>query len=308
MLNFKAFILSSILMIFCSHTHATTIEVVEIKDLRFTADSFFDERKDLSFTEAKANQKFEEWTQDAIEKVNSLIGPQNQVPKIKVKLIFNALITSTRGQTRLTPISIIDSYQEPKTNSIRLGMEELKDDEVSFKLTVAHEYAHLVLEHISRTANKTPQEDEHIPYWPKSVYEGLADVLMSLAYDSNYTAGLKCWGSRDLNQFKTLKEAKAAKDTTVAKARLAFQKMKLIPDYPIYEDWLLKVDYFIKSLGSSDPYAEGTWLAGSLRQQASGSKKKTKLLDAIFEKTKTGEQITDIQLFHDQLINALLVP
>lgn len=118
---------------------ATRIEVVELREFEFRADSFFGERTDSHFKEVPAGQKYLKWSEEAVNRVNSVLPIGASVPSIKIRLIFKAQIMDLTGVKRLTPISLIESYQEPKTNSIRLGMLELAEDKESFQLTVAHE-------------------------------------------------------------------------------------------------------------------------------------------------------------------------
>lgn len=283
----------------------TKIQVTELVDLKFKADSFFGDRKDMTFTEAPAEARFSIWAKDAIDKVNHLLASDLHVPFVKIKLIFRASITSSSGDTKIVPISMIESYQEPKTSSLRLGMAELNDSEESFKLTVAHEYAHLVLENASRMAGSTPLDADRISFWPQSIYEGLADFLMSSAMNSDFTADKNCWGARDLKEFKSLEQARETQYSIVDRARRAFEKMGLIPHHPIYEDWLIKVDAYIKSIGGVDPYAEGIWLAGSLRTHATDDEKRQALVRLLTDSAKAGSPVRDIQAFHDDLTSRL---
>lgn len=277
------------------------VQVVEIKNLKFTAESFFSEKKDLEFQEIPADNKYQEWAEEAIHKVNELLPKDAIVPVVKIKLIFEALITNSNGKKKLTPISIIESYQEPKTNSMRLGMAELKDDKKSFQLTVAHEYAHLVLENASRTAGTTSKDSDGIEFWSKPIYEGVADLFMSFALDSELTAGRDNWSSRSIYEFSNLDDAKKAKDSTIQKARSAFRKMGLIPQFPIYEDWLTKVEKYISSLGGIDPYAEGRWLAGSIRKLTKTKEDKKAIVAKIVQSARSGEIERDIKTFESKL-------
>lgn len=284
---------------------STRLEVVELKDYRFKADSFFDERKDLTFQEVSANPKYMQWATEAIDRVNQLVSPDDRVPQVHLKLIFNAEVESKNGKISHIPISIIESYQEPKTNSIRLGMEELKDSKKSFQLTVAHEYAHLVFENASRRSGKTAAEDETIGFWPKSAYEGLADLVMAMAMESHFTAEPGNWAARDLFQYDSLKASLAAKDDSVSRARSAFKKMDLVPKYKIYDDWLARVGKYIKANGGTDPYAEGSWLAGSLLKDAKTEAKKKELVSDLIEYARLGKSVNDLQAFHDDLLRRL---
>lgn len=283
----------------------TQLEVVELKGYRFKSDSFFDEKKNLTFQEEPVDPKYKQWASEAIDRVNYLLSPADRVPQVRLKLIFVATVESKDGKINHIPISIIESYQEPKTNSIRLGMEELKDSKMSFQLTVAHEYAHLVFENASRKAGKTSAEDETISFWPKSAYEGLADLVMAMAMDSHYTAEPGSWAARDLYQFNTLKTSVTAKDDSVSRARSAFKKMNLVPRYKIYDDWLARVGKYIESNGGADPYAAGSWLAGSLLGQTKTETKKRGLLSVVLEYAKSGKPVDDLQIFHDELVRRL---
>ena len=281
------------------------LEVVEISDYKFSANSFLDEKKDVSFIEKPADAKYFLWAEEAIQRVDKFLPPSDRLPHLKLKLIFTASIQTKMALLQNVPISIIESYQEPKTLSIRLGMLELKDSKESFQLTVAHEYSHLVFENASRKAGTTPAANEQIEFWSKSAYEGIADLFMSLAMDSNFTAEPGSWAAHDLNEYSSLQKAKAAKDTTVVTARSAFQKMDLIPQYPLYEDWLVKIGAYIKGHGGHDPYAEGRWLAGSLKKNANTDAKKEKLAQLILDAAKAGTKVDDIQAFHNRLLKDL---
>lgn len=281
------------------------LEVVEISNYHFTADSFFDEKKEVSFDEKPADPKFFNWAEESIQRVDELLPPSDRLPHVKLKLIFSASIQTKKALLPNVPISIIESYQEPKTHSIRLGMLELKDSKESFQLTVAHEYSHLVFENASRKAGTTQATSDQIEFWSKSAYEGLADLFMSLAMNSNFTSEPGTWAAHDLYEYSSLKKAKAAKDTTVATAKVAFKKMNLIPQYPLYEDWLSKIGAYIKAHGGHDPYAEGRWLAGSLKKSANTDVKKEKLVRLILEAAKAGTKIDDLQAFHNRLVKDL---
>ena len=280
----------------------TEVNVVEIKNLKFKADSFFDDRAEMSSQEIPVSGKYLLWSEEAISQVNNLLPLEAQIPTVKIKLIFEAEIKDSKGIVRKTPISLIESYQEPQTQSIRLGMAELINDKESFQLTVAHEYAHLVFENVSRQAKTTAKDDHHIKFWPKSIYEGTADLLMGLALKSDLTASRKNWSSKNLQQFKNLKEAQTAPNDTVIQARAVFTEMKLIPTYPIYSDWLEKVERFIRASGGVDPYAEGRWLAGSLLKKFKNQEGQTKLVLELLKRARSGQVVSDIQKFHDELV------
>jgi hypothetical protein len=179
----------------------TRIEVAELKNMRFQSDSFFGEKQNLTFLETPAASKYVLWAEEAVRRVNLLLPSTAHVPYVKIKLVFEATVISSKGVERLTPISMIESYQEPKTNSIRIGMRELSNDKESFLLTIANEYSHLVVEHQSRMSGTTPQEQDYIQFWPKSLYEGIADLMMALALNSTRTAGPNNWSSKRLDEF-----------------------------------------------------------------------------------------------------------
>lgn len=281
------------------------VEVIQISNYKFEADSFFEERKNISFNETAADQIFINWSIEAIDKVNDIIPLEYQLAQVKIKLVQEAEIKSQDGKIKLTPISIIESYQEPKTNSIRLGMLEIKNDKKSFQLTVAHEYAHLIFEQASRRNKTTSAESEQITFWPKSIYESVADIIMSMALKSSVTAGTGNWSSRNLFEFKALNDAKNSKDMTVRNATKAFKNMSLIPNFPIYNDWLIKVGNFIKLTGGNDPYSEGSWLAGSLLKAADSESKRKKLIEVLLDKAKKGQSVDDIEFFNKDIVNLI---
>jgi hypothetical protein len=184
-------------------------------------------------------------------------------------------------------------------------MLEMKDDEAAFKDTVAHEYAHLIFENASRRAGSTKTEDAIIPFWPKSVYEGVADLVASLALGTSQLGSKKIWSTRNIHEFATLDEAKKSKALTLSKARKAFRFYGLIPKYPIYEDWLNRVNQFIEASGGADPYAEGLWLAGALESKSIGMVKKRSLMRILITHAKSGDQVSNTQLFYDILVKEL---
>ena len=288
-----------------SNTIVTEVKVVEITDLNFKADSFFEERINLSFHEAEVDPIFQIWAEEAIINVNELLPSDAILPQVKIKLIFQAKIESSNGKVILTPISIIDSYQEPKTKSIRLGMTELKNDKLSFQLTVAHEYAHLVFENASRVSGKTPSTAENFDFWSKSIYEGTADLVMALALNSDLTAASNNWSSRNINEFTNIADARKSKDETYQRAHSAFKKMGLIPKYEIYNEWLKKVKKYIASIGGIDPYAEGRWLAGSINKIAVTQSDKKKIVSLLVAKAQSGKPENDIEKLYVELINHL---
>ena len=293
-------------LVLLKNERETRLEVVEIRNLKFEAESFFGERKNQSFLESSASEKYTDWAEEAIKPVNGLLPPEAILEHVKIKLIFEASIVS-RGNTTRVPISMIESYQEPKSNSIRLGMHELKDDKKSFQLTLAHEYAHLVFENASRISGSTETQSEQIAFWSKPVYEGVADFVMSVSLNSDFTAHPNNWSARSLFEFDSLMSARSAKDRTVEKARSAFLAMGLIPKYPIYEDWLVRVESFILSLGGSDPYAEGRWLAGSLRIAAKNRAQQRKIISRILLNAKSGKPQNNAQVFQRELLGEMTV-
>ena len=289
-----------------SKTKKTQVQVVELSNYSFNADNFFEERKNLTFRETTAEVKFQRWGLEAIDRVNDLIPSQDRLDKIKLKLIFQADIQTSSALIAAVPVSIIDSYQEPKTLSIRLGMLELKDDETSFKITVAHEYSHLILENASRMAGTTPATAETIQFWSKPIYEGAADLMASMAFETHYTGSLQSWGTRDLFEYVSLDDAQNAKDSTVVSARAAFQKMNLIPKFQIYENWLETIEKFIQSSGGKDPYAEGSWFAGSLYKIADNHQWRAKLAKELVSRAKSGEIESDTLHFYEKLKSQLV--
>jgi hypothetical protein len=288
-----------------SNESLTSVEVVELVNYAFTADCFFADRKNLSFSEQPADPTFVQWAEEAISKVNRFLPQDARVPVVKLKLIFEADIKTHRGQVKNVPISIIESYQEPKNMSIRLGMLELKNSKLSFQQTVSHEYSHLVFENLSRKAGKTNVDAEHLEFWPKPVYEGIADLMASFALDTPFTGEPGGWATRNLNEFKTAEEAKNAKDSTVLRARAAFQKMGLIPKYQIYQGWLSTVEKFLEASGGSDPYALGTWFAGSLLKAADSPAKKERLVRLLIDSARSGRPVGDAEVFSLELIQKL---
>jgi hypothetical protein len=316
-MKFISPILASVLLFGCSSSNLKTdslsspiktpcsesIKVVELKDYSFTGSSFLDDRNDLTYTEADATEPFKAWAKDAVTKVNALIPQDARLCEVKFKLIFQASIKDPKKKISQTvPISIIESYQEPKTNSVRLGMFEITSDEASFKDIVAHEYTHLVFESLSRKVGTTAPEADGIKFWPKSVYEGLADLIASLAMDTSVLGSKDNWSSRDLNEFSSLEQAQKSKAQIVSKARASFKKAGLIPKYALYNDWLKKVDHFINASGGVDPYAEGVWLAGALRKEANTPVKVSKLVDVLTTHAKSGMPFTDTKDFYNDVI------
>jgi hypothetical protein len=283
----------------------TRLEVTELIDMRFQGDSFFSEKLNLMFFEAPASPKYVSWAEEAVNRVNLLLPSTGYVPRVKIRLIFEAKIIASNGIERRTPISMIESYQEPKTNSIRIGMHELLEDKESFQLTIAHEYAHLVVEHQSRLSGSTSGNNDHIQFWPKSLYEGIADLMMAMALDSIRTAGPNNWSSKRLDEFRSLQEAREEKDRTVAQAKIAFESMGLIPSFPIYDDWLLKVKTYVDSIGGVDPYAEGRWFAGSVLNKAKSPEIGKKIIELILNDARTGEKVKDIKKYQATLMARL---
>jgi hypothetical protein len=94
-------------------------------------------------------------------------------------------------------------------------------------------------------------------------------------------------------------------DQTVPRAKEAFQRMGLIPKYKIYAEWLVSIDRFIQSMGGVDPYAEGRWLAGTLRKVASTPAKKKQLIEVLLALAREGKSTGDAQAFLDDVIAKL---
>ncbi|WP_413287684.1 hypothetical protein [Bdellovibrio sp. HCB337] len=283
----------------------TVVEVVELKNLKFSADSFLAARTDLQFQEIPSDPKYMSWAGESVERVNNLVSSDDWVPKVKIKLMFEAAIKGKNGKVLQVPISIIDSYQEPLESSLRIGMLEMKDDKESFQLTVAHEYAHLVFENASRRSGVTSSTDGSIPFWPKPVYEGVADLLASFAFGVDRTASETNWSVRKIGEFADINQARNVKDDTVLRASVAFKKMGLIPKYPIYSDWLVQVDRFIKTNGGVDPYAEGRWFAGVLKKQTQSTEQQKALVAVLIQKAKSGAPVKDTQEFSEQVLRSL---
>jgi hypothetical protein len=95
--------------------------------------------------------------------------------------------------------------------------------------------------------------------------------------------------------------AQKAKDTTVVRARAAFQKMNLIPQFQIYENWLETIEKFIQSSDGKDPYAEGGWFAGSLFKVADTHQKKLKIAMELLSQAKSGQTETNSLHLYEKL-------
>ena len=188
---------------------------------------------------------------------------------------------------------------------LQCGLLELKDSQLSFEQTVAHEYVHLVFENASRKAGTTSPESDHIEFWPKSAYEGIADMIASMALNTPFTGEPGGWATHNLDEFQTLKDARKAKDSTVSRAKKAFRQIGIIPKYRIYQDWLSKVEQFFKTSGGTDPYAEGTWFAGALLKSANTPEKRNKLIKLLIDSAKIGKSPKDLDLFYQDLIRKL---
>lgn len=277
-------------------SQATQVDVVEIKSYSFTGDSFLGLRKEEKYREHSAREKYFSWASDAIQKVNQYLPKEDRLDKVKLKLIFSAKIKTSKS-TIMVPISNIESYQEPKTNSIRLGMLELRDSRESFQLTVAHEYAHLVFENAARKSGVVSKDKDNLEFWSKGIYEGTADYLMAIAFSTNRTASESDWSVRHLDEFKTIADARSAPNNTIAKASKFFQSQNLVPQFSIYSDWLEKVGKFIQTSGQVDPYAEGGWVAGSLLKLGTSSSEKNKVATNLLKMARIGTNYQDPQKF-----------
>lgn len=300
----RLFLIYCFVSILSIPAQATEVDVVEMKDYTFSGDSFFDQRKDESFTEQAAPEKFVDWATEAIGKVNKFLPKEAEVARVKIKLVFFATIKSSKQNLKV-PISNIESYQEPKTNSIRLGMLELQDNKESFQLTVAHEYAHLVFENVARSSGVVSKDSDNIEFWAKSIYEGTADYLMAIAFETNRTASVSDWSVRRLDKFKTLADARAASNNTVAKASNFFQSQNLVPQFLIYSDWLEKVGKFIQISGKVDPYVEGSWVVSSMLRLGTSSSIKSKVVSHLLKVARTGAKYQDPQEFVDGVLKAV---
>jgi hypothetical protein len=308
---FKWFFLliSSFVVVFPSLVQAETcrtkVTVVDLANYSFTADSFLAEKSEVKFVERPSKAKYQQWAQEVVDKVNAILPADGCVPAVKIKLAFKATVKDSQGKKAVIPISNIESYQEPQTQSIRLGMMELADSKIGYQMTVAHEYSHLVFERVSRSAGKTTADKPIMDHWVKSVYEGYADALATIAYRFPHSGDPKDWGTRHLLQYKTLDEAKNARSELVKKAEAEFRKRGLIPKYPIYSDWLDKIGKYIAANGNTDPYAEGTWLAGQLYQRADASDSIKNIAQTLVSFARTGVAFDNTQAGLDAVLKAI---
>ncbi len=81
--------------------------------------------------------------------------------------------------------------------------------------------------------------------------------------------------------------------------------MGLIPSFPIYEDWLLKVKSYIDSIGGADPYGEGRWFAGSVIKKANSLEFKKRVVEQILDDARLGKKVTDLKEYQESLIARL---
>ena len=89
------------------------------------------------------------------------------------------------------------------------------------------------------------------------------------------------------------------------RAKQAFIEMGLLPKYPIYQDWISKVEKYFEATGGSDPYAEGAWFAGELSKSANTPAKQSKLVLLLIRSAKSGKVQSDVEAFRRSLLGEL---
>ena len=195
----------------------------------------------------------------------------------------------------LIPISLVMSQQQPASSRIRMGMHEIGNDIKAFESILAHEMGHMLPEWALRKSNLVSEQDSVIPFWSKPIYEGIADWLAAVITEQTVIGSDKIWFSRNINEFKSISEAR---DTIGGMSKIleeGFKSEQLAPKFIAYQEWLNLVFHYFGD--KVNPYAEGQWIASQLWEISNEIQGAKKLFKKILEIGLTGKELQDSESF-----------
>ncbi|MCB0412286.1 MAG: hypothetical protein KDD22_07155 [Bdellovibrionales bacterium] len=276
------------------------LEVTSKTDLSFRADDLLSDRIDEVFTKTLPSSEVQLATQTLFSKTLEYLPKKYWPSSLQVVLESSAFIVS-EIETGVLPLSMVNSYQLPRTSMIQIGMFELENDLWGYRWVVGHELGHMIVEWASRKAGSTDENAPRISFWEQTIYEGVGDYFAGILNENNdYSPGSR-WYYRNPFRFKTLTEAMSTKDNSITRAEVAFRESGLL-GHPLYEDWLSKAKAYTKG---RDPYMPGSWLAGRLLLlgRRVGHQKVAK---AIIELAVEGKKISHPKVFLEE-VNSYLI-
>lgn len=176
----------------------TNIIIKRRENLCFTADDISSPRICESYDLSPVSQSLEEFSQKIVKKCLAFLPLKYHPSHLWIDLEYKGKIIFSSNGSEEIPISLVMSQQQPSTSRIRMGMHEIEYDLPAFESILAHEMGHMLPEWCFRKAGLVTDEDTVIPYWSKSIYEGVADWIASVITEQTTIGSTQIWFSRDI--------------------------------------------------------------------------------------------------------------
>lgn len=300
------FILTMFSFFFVGHSSATPANLsnIEIKienrtNLQFESTDAFLTRQNETYLSNEASPEIKSLVQQTVLDTIQLIDPTFYFSNIKIQLESEALIKSA-SYTETIPISVVFTQQLPPENAIRFGTLEVINDPQAFRSILAHEMGHMIMEWVARKNGTAKESDSVLPFWSKSIYEGVADFASACVTGKTLIGSKGAWYSRDILKYQDLDSARNPNPNIADIISNGFSSIGLIPKYRSYVELSETLTDLVKSKAMKDSYAEGTWVAGQLWKLSSECHDK-KIWKTLTEFSKRGTAIQDPADFIDQV-------
>jgi hypothetical protein len=276
-------------------------QIYEKSSLYFEADSLTDHRKSETFEKKGCSEELRSVAMNLYERTRDIL-PERLRPKgITIHLEYDARVQLDSGKIKEEiPLSLITSMQVPSKSEIRMGMLELTNDVAAFKSILAHELGHMIIEWPARINGLANDRDAVIPFWTKSIYEGVADFYSVFITGSRIIGSRDLWFKRSIDDYRNFEHALESGSGTFDTVIKELSAMGLLK-HESYKHWTNLVKGFVKNMGE-DPYNAGTVLARQLidlSDEIGGEA----VVDRIVELALTGKEFQDPKKFLKEIEN-----
>lgn len=270
------------------------------ENLVFESSDLTGNRTKETYEETSCGNEILRLSKSLYEKALGFLPRSYWPEKLNIALESKANITITgENINEEAPMSLITSRQVPNQSEIRMGMHEIEGDLDAYSSILAHELGHMIIEWPSRKQGVVKDSDEVIPFWSKSIYEGVADFFAVILTGSRIIGSENIWFNRSIDDFKDYESAKNSNKGTLSLAVEGLTSQDLDKKYKSYSHWLSLIEKYVNELGE-DPYTTGTVLARdlfNLSERIGQDAVMRKIIDIAL----TGKKFDLPQIFYDEV-------
>ena len=117
-------------------------------------------------------------------------------------------------------------------------MLEIEKNTVAYESILAHELGHMIVEWPTRIKGLVKDSDLVIPYWSKSIYEGVADFFAVSLTGRRIIGSSDIWFNRAIDDYEDYDSAKNPDGGTLALAIKGLESMDLQERFLAYNQWI----------------------------------------------------------------------